>query len=238
VLAILGLLAAAGARADVAVEAPASGRPPRCDYRDSAYWRDRELPAVKRAEALARGLDFIARSEHFLLFSSRWSRPERPRSMVVDAAGERVIAEFPVEPAAIVESAGGAFDGVVAIDRDENARALSYFGADGRVRWRARNDRWWYDSASVVRDGDRLYLALFHRIATGSALLAVDLRTGIPLWTADVEQLNVSHSKYFSDVVLEARGGELTLRGTEAGGCYLQRFDAQTGRRLSSRIFH
>jgi hypothetical protein len=72
-------------------------------------------------------------------------------------------------------------------------------------------------------------------LASGSRLFAVDFKTGAPRWSADVEQLNVSHSKYLNDVTLSLSGARVTMRGLESGGCYEQTFDAATGRRLTSR---
>lgn len=46
--------------------------------------------------------------------------------------------------------------------------------------------------------------------------------------------MNVAHSEYFNDVALEARGATVIMRGFEAAGCYVQRFDLASGRRLSS----
>jgi hypothetical protein len=236
------LLGSATARADVTIGDTPASKPPRCDYRDGAYWRDRELAEVKRAQTLAPALGFVARSPHFLVFGSRWSQADRPRGTVIDAAGEHVVAELRVEPAAAIETPAGALEGVLAIARHYDGSplgdTLTFVKPDGTLRWRVSVRDGWRDSIAVARDGDRLYLAIYHRIATGSALIAVDATTGGLLWTADVQQLNVSHSKYFNDVTLELSGGVLTMRGTEAAGCYVQRFDAASGRRLSSTIFH
>jgi hypothetical protein len=236
------LLVAAGARADVTIGDTPAGKPPRCDDHDGAYWRDRELPEVKRAQPLAGALSFIARSPHFIVFSSRWAQPDRPRGTVVDGAGEHVVAELHVEPSAAIETPAGALEGVLAVARHYDGNplgdTLTFVRPDGTLRWRANVQDGWRDSIAVARDGDRLYLALFNRIATGSALIAVDAATGAVYWRADVQQLNVGHSKYFNDVTVELSGGVLTMRGTEAAGCYIQRFDAASGRRLSSTIFH
>jgi hypothetical protein len=233
VVALAGL--GAVARADNTVPGETAGPAPRCDFRESRYFRDLDRPEVARARARVRDFSFQQRSEHFLLFTSRLSERSR-RSVVLDADGQPA-AELAAEVAAIVESPDGGLDGLLAIDRERHE--LLFFERAGRLRWRSpRDERIWTDSATVARDGDRLYVALFHRNATGSMLIAVDARSGARLWTADVEQLMVSHSKYFNDVVVERRGAELILRGTESGGCYLQRFDAATGRRLSSKIFH
>jgi hypothetical protein len=90
----------------------------------------------------------------------------------------------------------------------------------------------------AIVGGDLVVAATFHRSASGSRLLALDLSTGALRWRAEVEQLNVPHSKYWNDVTLERRGATIVMRGWEAGGCYVQRFDLATGRRLSSSLRH
>jgi hypothetical protein len=77
---------------------------------------------------------------------------------------------------------------------------------------------------------------MFTRTATGAELIALSRQSGRRIWTAEVRQLNVSHSKYLNDVALELDGDRVIMRGYEAGGCYVQVFDLATGRRLSSTI--
>jgi len=95
------------------------------------------------------------------------------------------------------------------------------------------------DSTTARVVGDMLIVTWFHRIATGSRLAAFDLATGKIRWQADVEQLNVDHSKYFNDVDVvvtdvgdQLPAGFVELRGYEAGGCYVQTFDLATGKRV------
>ncbi len=88
--------------------------------------------------------------------------------------------------------------------------------------------------AEVLLSGQVLYVALYHPIATGSALMAFELTTGKMLWTAPVLQLNVSHSEYYNAIYLSAYGDKLILEGIEAEGHYVQIFDKNTGERLFS----
>ncbi len=94
------------------------------------------------------------------------------------------------------------------------------------------------NSLEVVPDGNRLYVAAYCNIASGSDLVCVDLKTGNEVWQADVEQLIVEHSKYGNRVHLRKFGNVLALFGHEMGGDYLQLFDAATGKRLFSTLDH
>jgi hypothetical protein len=113
---------------------------------------------------------------------------------------------------------------------------LELWSLMGAPLWRTNQSNLWGDSAATLVAGDLLVVGVFNRIATGSALLAFDLASGKLRWGADVEQLNVGHSKYFNDVTLELRGETVVMRGYEAAGCYRQTFDLKTGKRLSAQM--
>jgi hypothetical protein len=92
------------ARADNAVPGEAAGPSPRCDWQAAPYFRDRER-SVKRIDEQGQ-MWFVQRSEHFVLLAgSRWERPTRSR--VINHDSTRMIAEIPVETAAIVEAPDG-----------------------------------------------------------------------------------------------------------------------------------
>jgi outer membrane protein assembly factor BamB len=78
-----------------------------------------------------------------------------------------------------------------------------------------------------------LYIANYHPIATGSSLHCFDLRTGKMKWTADVKQINASHSEYSNKVTLSMYKNTLIMEGDEESGDYVQLFDASTGKRLA-----
>jgi hypothetical protein len=88
-----------------------------------------------------------------------------------------------------------------------------------------------HSNATAHLAGDTLIVALYHFAATGSSLVALDLRTGARRWTGDVVQLRVGHSEYWNDVSLVARGTDVAMIGLEAYGCYLQTFAIATGAR-------
>lgn len=85
------------------------------------------------------------------------------------------------------------------------------------------------NSFTSVVSGDTLFVAGYHDIATGSSLSAYHIPSGRLIWKADVEQLNVPHSQYYNEVFLSRYHNLMILEGQEAGGKYLQLFDARTG---------
>jgi len=90
------------------------------------------------------------------------------------------------------------------------------------------------DAADTLLIGDTLVIGYYDNIATGSALLAADRRTGKLLWRADVKQLAIEHSEYYNTVRVSRYRDKVAMEGIEAGGHYLQVFDRASGRRLYS----
>lgn len=92
-----------------------------------------------------------------------------------------------------------------------------------------------YSSAAcdLILQGHLLYIANYHPIATGSSLHCFDMKTGKMKWTADVKQINASHSEYYNKVTLSMYKNKIIMEGNEAYGDYVQLFDAETGKRLA-----
>jgi PQQ-like domain len=80
-------------------------------------------------------------------------------------------------------------------------------------------------------DSERLIAGSFNFMTTGAALSSFDVHTGAPIWTADVQDWPVAHSKYFNDIKVELRGSHVLLWGHESSNDYLQVFDLATGKR-------
>jgi hypothetical protein len=78
-----------------------------------------------------------------------------------------------------------------------------------------------------------LYFANYHPISTGSSLHCFDMKTAKMKWTADVLQVNASHSEYWNKVTLSLYKNKLIIQGDEAYGSYLQIFDSETGKKLA-----
>jgi outer membrane protein assembly factor BamB len=88
------------------------------------------------------------------------------------------------------------------------------------------------ETTSALSYGNILAVAYYCRISTGSKLMALDINTGKLLWTAEVIQLMIPHSKYYNSVTLDRHGEKLLMAGYESGGTYFQVFDINNGKRL------
>jgi hypothetical protein len=97
--------------------------------------------------------------------------------------------------------------------------------------WKVAEDGWGNAAKTVLVDSI-LVIARYHNIATGCFVKAYQANTGKILWTGDVKQLNVGHSKYFNIVHLTLYKDKLILEGNEAYGDYLQILDLKTGKNL------
>jgi hypothetical protein len=189
---------------------------------------------VKRPPSLPEHLQLVSVSPRLALFSSGfWARDTPPRAALVDRASGKLLADVPFRVDAFAETDGRPTT-LLVFERESDR--LRFYDLAGKERFpppgRAVHHG---NTAATLSAGDRLIIAPFHRIATGASLFAVDSRGQIA-WTAEVQQLNVPHSKYFNDVALERVGDTVVMRGYEAAGCYLQLFDVKTGRRLYARI--
>jgi hypothetical protein len=209
----------------------------KCTGTDGPYRNDWQSAEVKKLTPLGLHLKVAAGKRHLLYATSHFDKPKR--AVVVErTSGKTVATVAGEEDVALVEDDGGKLVGVLALhDTHPAPRHLQLYAPSGEPRWKMQPLlEGWSDSAATLVAGDLLVIAHFHRIATGSGLTALDLKTGTTRWKADVQQLMVSHSKYFNDVTLERRGDTLVMRGFEAAGCYVQTFDLATGKRLSSSI--
>lgn len=232
-LAIALLLLPTGiAAADTSIAIAPAPSLDRCNWEQGPYWR--AWHSIGDDERRKLDIDLRAAGSRHLLVTQQIKPVEMRGSRVLDRETHAVVRVFEQFAFGLVEDRDGALVGVIEF---QGGQLSLIEAAGGRRRWRVpapaavRSE-----SFSTLVDGGRLILANHHRYATGASLVALDLRTGALLWSADVEQMNVAHSEYFNDVALELRGGTVVMRGYEAAGCYLQTFDAASGRRLSSQM--
>lgn len=209
--------------------------PARCTHDQVPYLRDSRTESLTRLAPKGLYLRQAAGRRH-LLFATSFGTPKR--SVVVERESGKTVMTLPLQDTALVEDPSGTLLYVLALEESgPGRRRLQLHAPDGGPRWKqAPVVEELGDSASVLVADELLIVAHFHRIATGANLHAFDLQTGTPRWRADVQHLQVAHSKYWNDVTIERAGSTLILRGMEAGGCYLQTFELATGRRLSSQL--
>jgi hypothetical protein len=238
---VIALLAVARvAAADATVPGIATSDPlAKCTMEDGPIrrvWNSGLADRAKRASGNPSvSLTSVGR-KHLVLASGE----ENTRATVILRAAtlERVAELGKILAPTVVEDTSGALLGLVAVNEPQpqpHQRRLRLFSIDGNVRWGVPVPAW-HNAAVALVAGDLLVVGLFHRIATGSDLIAVDVKTGALRWKADVVQMQVAHSKYWNDVALDLDGGRVVMRGYEAAGCYEQTFDLATGRRISSRM--
>ncbi len=240
------LFAAPGALADSSVAAGDAALGAECSFEDGPHWKRRSAimlgPCAERRvgcdEPRIKNVAPFGNLQHaaggHLLFTRDW---HKGGSALVTASDMHVIWEWQRHLTALAID-GERLIGEVQLERlgSGTTEINFYEPISDKKRWTVQGLHRGDDSAATLVDGNQLILATFHRIATGSHLVSVDVRTGTPRWIADVEQVNASHSEYFNDVSLERRGTTVVMRGYEASGCYVQVFDLATGRRISSQM--
>jgi outer membrane protein assembly factor BamB len=90
--------------------------------------------------------------------------------------------------------------------------------------------------AKVISCDNKLFIATFDIISTGSGLVCFNEKTGELYWNGDVKQMLISHSEYSNDVFLNKIDDFIVLVGDEAGGKYIQVFNAKTGENIFSEL--
>lgn len=167
--------------------------------------------------------DFSLRN---LIYTSRWG--DDHETIVVNLS-DGTQSHFDFEVAGVV-FAENELDVQGFLVQDKQRSSLLYKSVNGNsvALTPQEND----NSFTALVSGDTLFVAGYHNIATGSSLSAFDLRSGKLLWKADVTQMGVAHSEYYNEVILSKYNHRLMLEGHEAGGKYLQVFDALTGKKL------
>jgi hypothetical protein len=86
--------------------------------------------------------------------------------------------------------------------------------------------------------GGALYYADFSPIASGCAVVAVDLTTGEQLWRAELRGLGpVDHSKYRNRVILDVDRNAVRVLGKESSGRYIEYLDRKSGRTVGHKVF-
>ena len=89
-----------------------------------------------------------------------------------------------------------------------------------------------------IQDG-RIYYARYSAISTGCMLLAVDLKSGKPIWKTNLKGCGqIEHSKYSNRVAFEVEKDVAIVHGNETSGQYIEIVDLATGKILANRQFN
>lgn len=89
--------------------------------------------------------------------------------------------------------------------------------------------------ADIVIDKDTVFVVHYGVMTSGATVHALELDSGKPRWSTPVRGLGpIAHSKYSNHVVLKIIAGHLVAFGNEAQGRYIEVFDPQTGKMLST----
>ncbi|HJL18910.1 MAG TPA: hypothetical protein RMH99_24820, partial [Sandaracinaceae bacterium LLY-WYZ-13_1] len=103
------------------------------------------------------------------------------------------------------------------------------------TRWRIATAGGLEGGALTIVD-DRLIVARWHPIASGTWVYAYDLESGRELWRRGLWGVGpVTHSRYRNHVRLARRGEHLVVFGDETAGRYVEVLQATTGRVLGHR---
>ncbi len=94
-----------------------------------------------------------------------------------------------------------------------------------------------HEETPLLVDGDVLVFSDHSAIASGAAIVAVDLTTGTQRWRTPLDGIGpVHHSQYRNQVRLERVGQVVVVQGLEASGRYVALVDAATGAALANDV--
>ncbi|MCH9684842.1 MAG: PQQ-binding-like beta-propeller repeat protein [Deltaproteobacteria bacterium] len=117
------------------------------------------------------------------------------------------------------------------IPHDTDGRfGLVSLDGEGAVRWQASLGEPFVPAGVVTGDGQRVYAVTHSAIASGASAAAVDLGTGIVLWTRPLRGLGpIDHSQYRNETQIELDDRGLVVYGDESSGRYTEVLDPSSG---------
>lgn len=85
---------------------------------------------------------------------------------------------------------------------------------------------------------DTLFFAHFVPTRTGCAVAAYDLDTCKELWRTKLEGLgNISHEQYRNRVTMDLSNNDVSIRGNETYGDYIEVLDQKTGKQVAHKVY-
>ena len=91
-------------------------------------------------------------------------------------------------------------------------------------------------SLQAFVSNNKLIIAVYCPIATGSDLVCLDIYSGKEIWRGDIKQLYIEHSRYSNSVYIKLFRDKIIMAGDEAGGSYIQVIDLNTGENLFTKM--
>jgi hypothetical protein len=123
----------------------------------------------------------------------------------------------------------------------ERVRANSFYTPinirtkpDGKVIFSLKGG---HEDIVFARWKNILYIADFSPIASGCAVVAVELTTGQQLWRSVLEGIDTTlpYSEYTNRVNIETDGHIVIVRGNESHGRYIEHLDCRNGKTLVNK---
>lgn len=182
-----------------------------------------------RAPGDPKGVSFAIRAadERFVVFGTGPFFPSGVRrGAVVRLSDGAVVTKVEDELATAVLREDGSLEGALVAKPE-----LRLYEPSGALRFKVASPAPHAESASAIARGDRVYVDVYPSISSGSALVALDRKTGATIWKGDVELLAIEHSEYFNEVRLSFEGDRLSLTGEESSLTTFQMFALEDGKR-------
>lgn len=181
-------------------------------------------------------LNYLTHNSKYVIFTTSVFSREFSQTVILELTTGN-LTEIPVSTDGVLFDSQDNITGLFLYD-GKNKEVTFYDKLSDNVLWKYKYnyDVVYASSVTALVQGDKLILALYHSISTGSDLLALDIKTGKLLWHANVDQVNASHSEYYNTVNLYTYKDKVLMEGIESYGKYLQVFDVNTGAKLYSDL--
>lgn len=182
-------------------------------------------------------LNYLTHNSKYVIFTTSVFSREFSQTVVLELASG-TLTEIPISTDGVLFDRQDDIQGLFQYDGDSK-EIIFYDKLSDDILWKYKYSYnvVYASSVTALIQGDKLILALYHSISTGSDLLALDINTGKILWHANVDQVNASHSEYYNTVNLYAYKDKVLMEGIESYGKYLQVFDIKTGATLYSDLY-
>jgi hypothetical protein len=173
--------------------------------------------------------------ENYLVLSGSWSSNEIRKTVVVNLVDMKMMEYDFALSSVIWDDFDGSAKGFILAPESREYSEKSTL----KMFWKADSSYieleipYASEKCQTILWGSKLVVANYHPISTGSSLHCFDIYSKKILWTADVLQMNVDHSKYFNKVTISKYNDRIIMEGNEAYGNYLQIFEMHSVKRVA-----